>query len=188
MKAAITGGQYSHPDGLFYGGTAPVRSRLIWEKILADQLARRTRAVLIDIHTGLGKAGSGELISYLDASSPDFREMSAWFGGDVRSMRSGQSVTAPVEGTLTAGFDRLAPCRSHAIGLEFGTRSALAVLNAMRFDQWYHNNAAALPAEYEMRAREKMKRAFSIAAPWWHDRITQRFSRVMEQLVAGLMK
>jgi hypothetical protein len=51
----------------------------------------------------LGKAGCGELISYLDEASPDFQEMSSWFGGDIKSMQSGQSVTAPVEGTLTAG-------------------------------------------------------------------------------------
>jgi hypothetical protein len=186
MRSAITGGQYSHPDGLFYGGTAPTRSRRIWEAVIAGHMVNRTRAVLVDIHTGLGKAGSGELISYLDASSPDFQEMSSWFGGELQSMQGGQSVTAPVEGTLTAGFDRLVPCKSHAIGLEFGTRSPLAVLNAMRFDHWVHNNAVSLPADYRTRAQEKMKQAFSIEGPTWHDRITRRFDRVMAQLIAGL--
>jgi hypothetical protein len=186
MRTAITGGQYSHPDGLFYGGTAPTQSRLTWEKIITGHMANRTCAVLIDIHTGLGKAGSGELISYLDASSPDFQEMSSWFDGDIKSMQSGQSVTAPVEGTLTAGFDRLVPCKSYAIGLEFGTRSPLTVLNAMRFDHWVHNNAATLSSTHRSRAREKMKHAFAIEDPRWHDRITLRFDEVLDGLVAGL--
>lgn len=186
MRAAITGGQHSHPDGLFYGGTAPTQSRRVWEAIIAEHVVNRRRAVLVDIHTGLGKAGSGELISYLDASSPDFQEMSSWFGGDIQSMHGGQSVTAPVEGTMTAGFDRLVPCKSHAIGLEFGTRSPLTVLNAMRFDHWVHNNAMSLPAEYRTRARKKMKDAFSIAGATWHDQITLRFDRAMAQLIAGL--
>lgn len=186
MRSAITGGQYSHPDGLFYGGTAPTQSRLIWERIITEYTARRTRAALVDIHTGLGKTGSGELISYLDASSSDFREMSSWFGGRIQSMQGGQSVTAPVEGTLTAGFDRLVRCKSYAIGLEFGTRSPLTVLNALRFDHWYHHHACMLSAEHRARARQKMKQAFSVAGDGWHAQITLRFDSVMNQLLAGL--
>jgi hypothetical protein len=60
-----------------------------------------------------------------------------------------------VEGTLTAGFDRLVPCRSYAIGLEFGTCSPLRVLNAMRYDYWYHHNASTLSMKYKTRARQK---------------------------------
>jgi hypothetical protein len=188
MQAAITGGQYSHPEGLFYGGRAPTQSRLAWEDIIARYADNRARAILIDIHTGLGEPGNGELISYLHEASSGFRKMSSWFGGEVKSMQSGQSVTAPVEGTLTAGFDRLVPCESYAIGLEFGTRPPLSVLNAMRFDQWYHNNAATLSVKYKERARRKMKDAFSIDGPEWHDRITKRFDEVIGQLIEGLNK
>ncbi len=186
LKAAITVGQTVCPDGLFYGGVAPTASRLAWEDIITRHVRNRSCAVLIDIHTGLGKRGAGELISYLPQDAVDFGAMSAWFDGDLKSMQSGESVTAPVEGSLAMGFDRLVPCQSYALGLEFGTRSPLAVLNAMRFDHWYHNNAASVPIQYRTRARQKMKQAFAIDGAAWHDQIIQRFAQVMARVIAGL--
>lgn len=188
IQVAITGGQRRHPDGLFYGGIAPAHSRLVWEEILKRYTAERASVALLDIHTGLGKQGSHEIISYLPESSAEFLEMSSWFNGGLKSMQGGASVTTPVEGSLTEGFDRLVPCQSYAIGLEFGTRAPLAVLNAMRFDQWYHNHAASLPEKYRAQARQKMRRAFRIESPAWYDQITSQFSEVMRQVIAGMAK
>lgn len=61
--------------------------------------------------------------------------MSLWFGGRLKSTAGGDSVSAQVQGTLTAAFDRAMAGRGYAVGLEFGTRSPLAVLDAMRADQ-----------------------------------------------------
>jgi hypothetical protein len=186
MQSAITGGQYDHADGLFYGGSAPTQSRLVWERIIRTYAAKRESAFLLDIHTGLGKRGTGELISYLPPSSSDFQRMSDWFGGSLASMASGDSVSAAVSGILTAGFDRSIAGQSYAVGLEFGTRSALVVLNAMRADHWYRNNADRLPGKYREWARRKMKRAFCVSDVQWHEQITARFDQVMQQIVKGI--
>jgi hypothetical protein len=186
MQSAITGGQYDHADGLFYGGCAPTQSRLVWERIIRTYAAKRESAFLLDIHTGLGKRGAGELISYLPPSSRDFQRMSGWFGGSLKSMASGDSVSAAVDGTLTAGFDRSIDGQSYAVGLEFGTQSALNVLNAMRADHWYRNNADRLPGKYREWARRKMKHAFCVTDERWHEQVTARFDQVMRQLVKAI--
>jgi hypothetical protein len=186
LQAAITAGQHEHPDGLFYGGSGPTQSRIVWEQIIDAYLRERKRAFLLDIHTGLGKRGVGELISYLPPSSGDFQRMSRWFRGGLKSMASGDSASAAVEGTLTAGFDRSVSAQSYAIGLEFGTRAPLAVLNAMRADHWYHNDAARLSEKQRERVRRKMRNAFSASDARWHEQLVVRFDQVMEQLVEGL--
>jgi hypothetical protein len=186
MRAAITSGQYDYPDGLFFGGQGASKSRVVWERIVNTFVGQRKRAFLLDIHSGLGKYGYGELISYLAESSGDFRRMSAWFDGGLKSMVDGSSVSAAVDGTLTAAFDRAVSGESYAIGLEFGTRPALTVLNAMRADQWYHNNAANLSGKDRERVRRKMKHAFAPADVGWHDLIIDRFDQVMGQVVGGL--
>jgi hypothetical protein len=188
MQAAITSGQYAYPDGLFFGGSGTTKSRLVWEQIVRCYLHRRERAFLLDIHTGLGKRGTGELISYLAPSCNDFHRMSGWFRGGLKSMAGGNAVSAAVEGTLTAGFDRSVAAQSYAVGLEFGTRAPLAVLNAMRADHWYHNNAARLPEQQRQRVCRKMKNAFALSDPGWHDQVTARFDQVMVQLVAGFAR
>jgi len=186
MRAAITSGQYDYPDGLFFGGQGPARSRVVWEKIIDTCVGQRKRAFLLDLHSGLGKYGVGELISYLHEDSVDFRRMSGWFHGSLKSMADGSSVSAAVDGTLTAAFDRTVSGESYAIGLEFGTRSALSVLNAMRADQWYHNNAVSLSGKYREQVRRKMKNAFAPTDSGWHDLIIKRFDQVMGELVGGI--
>jgi hypothetical protein len=57
-QAEITGGQYSCPDGLFYGGNAPSWSNKILRKILANQVKPTVKKLaVLDFHTGLGKPG-----------------------------------------------------------------------------------------------------------------------------------
>jgi hypothetical protein len=186
MQAAITAGQYELQAGLFFGGFAPTRSRIVWEQIIEAYAGERERAILLDLHTGLGKRGTGELISYLPSSSADFRRMSGWFRGGLKSMANGNSVSAALEGTMTAGFDRSVAGESYAIGLEFGTQSQIAVLNAVRADQWYRNNAARLSQKDREWVRRKMKDAFCISDPRWHPQVTARFDQVMEQLVGAI--
>jgi hypothetical protein len=188
IQAAITAGQYEFPDGLFFGGFAPTKSRIVWEKIIETYAGGRERAFLLDLHTGLGKRGAGELISYLPSSSRNFQRMSGWFHGSLKSMTKGDSVSAAVEGTLTAGFDRSVAGQSYAIGLEFGTQSAVVVLNAVRADQWYRNNAARLSHKDREWVRRKMKDAFCVSDARWHDQVTARFDQVMEQLVEAMSK
>jgi hypothetical protein len=188
LQAAVTEGQYDHPDGLFFGGHGPARSRVVWEQITAAYALGRKRAFLLDLHTGLGKRGVGELISYLPVSSQDFQRLSRWFDGDLKSMANGDSVSATLEGTLTAGFDRSMEGESYAVGLEFGTRSPLVVLHAMRADQWYRNNAHRLTDTEREHVRRKMKRAFCISDAQWHRQVTSRFDQVMAQLLAALCK
>jgi hypothetical protein len=187
MQSAITAGQYEYPDGLFFGGHAPTRSRIVWEQIMDAYAGGRKRAFLLDLHTGLGKRGIGELISTLPSSSDRFQRMSRWFHGSLRSMASGDSVSAAVEGTLTADFDRSVAGESYAVGLEFGTHSPIFVLNAMRADQWYRNNAGHLSEQHREHVRRTMKNAFCIADLGWHSQVTSRFDQVMEQLVEAMV-
>lgn len=142
LQAALTAGQYDTPGGLFFGGPAPSRSRLVWEGILRQYGQHRDEALLLDIHSGLGKCGHGELISDLPSASSRFSRLARWFGDEVRSMADGASVSTPLRGTLTSAFADTIGVPADAVGLEFGTRAPLHVLDALRADHW----AASKPA------------------------------------------
>jgi hypothetical protein len=187
LQAAITFGQYDMPEGLFFGGRAPTECRRVWESIMASCVDRYESAWLLDIHTGLGKAGAAELISHQPPRAEGFRRMSEWFGGRLTSTAGGDSVSAQLQGTLTGAFDRRRAGRGYAVGLEFGTCSPLVVLDAMRADQWYRNNAAHLPRSEGERTRRRMKAAFCLDDAWCR-RLLEQFDRATEQLLAGLVK
>jgi hypothetical protein len=186
LQAAVTAGQYDCPDGLFYGGSAPTISRLVWEDIVRTYATDRERVFLLDLHTGLGKRGEGELISYLAPHAADFRTMSGWFNRELRSMQGGDSVSAAIKGTLTEGFDRSIEGQSYAVGLEFGTSPGLAVLNALRADQWCHNHAVTVEPWRREQVRQRMKKAFVVDEEEWRRRVATRFDDVMSRLMTGL--
>src|SRR3569833_2957798 len=130
----------AYPRGLFYGGHAPAKSRMAWEEIMHALVAPYPVALLLDLHTGLGKRGCAELMSELPQSNADFQTMSRWYDGRLKSMADNQSVSASLSGTLTSAFLRSGSGRRYALGLEFGTCSPLTVLNALRADQWLRNH------------------------------------------------
>ncbi|MGH6954281.1 MAG: DUF2817 domain-containing protein, partial [Alphaproteobacteria bacterium] len=43
FQAAVTGGQYEHPGGLFYGGRSPTWSNRAWRQVIAAEAAGRRR-------------------------------------------------------------------------------------------------------------------------------------------------
>src|SRR5690606_6046168 len=54
LEHARSGGQHTHPEGMFYGGTGPTWSRRTLEGICADyRLGERRSVAVIDFHTGL---------------------------------------------------------------------------------------------------------------------------------------
>lgn len=183
LQAALTAGQYDTPGGLFFGGRAPSRSRLVWERILRHYGQHRDEALLLDIHSGLGKRGHGELISDLPSTSSQFDRLARWFGGEVRSMADGASVSTPLRGTLTSAFADTIGVPADAIGLEFGTRAPLLVLEALRADHW----AASQPASATNRrnAARLMKAAFAPADAGWHAMVVSRFDHVIDRVIAA---
>jgi hypothetical protein len=57
---AVSGGQYSHPDGMFFGGGGPSWSNRTLHAITDRFLKGRQDVAVIDFHTGLGPYGYGE--------------------------------------------------------------------------------------------------------------------------------
>jgi hypothetical protein len=57
LQAAVSRGQYSHADGLFYGGRRPVWSNDVWRTILRRFAGRAHRIAAIDYTPGSARAG-----------------------------------------------------------------------------------------------------------------------------------
>ena len=62
LQTVISGGQYEHPQGLFYGGHNPTWSQQTLRHVLQDHGRRCRRLAWLDLHTGLGPSGHGERI------------------------------------------------------------------------------------------------------------------------------
>lgn len=188
LQAAITAGQHDVPDGMFYGGQAPAKSRIVWEEIMHRFVTPHPLALLVDIHTGLGKRGSAEWMSDLPKCAPEFQTLYGWLEGRLTSMAQGESVSAALSGTLSSAFIRLGGGRRYALGLEFGTCAPLTVLNALRADQWLRNHQSKPSWQERQRVQAMMRRAFAPSDSSWAEQAVVHFERALMQIVQCLGK
>ena len=96
LRVAVSGGQYSHPEGLFYGGRSETWSNKTIRTIAARYLSVADNVVLVDLHTGLGRYGDAEIILNVPKTGEAYRRAVAiWGGGRVTSTIGGDSESAP---------------------------------------------------------------------------------------------
>jgi hypothetical protein len=142
LQAAVSAGQYRHPDGVFYGGAAPSWARRTLLRILAEHAGCARRLALIDYHTGLGPYGHGERIVTHLPGSPALARAEAWFGA-VTSPALGTSASADIHGDALTGLEAMLAPRGVAftgLAVEYGTVSLQEVFDAVRADNWLHHH------------------------------------------------
>lgn len=185
MQAVVSGGQYAHPTGVFYGGTGPVWSHR-WLVDRAPWLAGgASRLGIIDLHTGLGPWGHGELISHEGRDDPGYQRGTAWWG-DVRSMVDGESVSAALTGDWLGRIEHLLPgVEITAAALEFGTVDTITVLQALRADAWLHAHGDPDGPHGEA-VRAQVRAAFADDDPAWYATVRSRFDDVVASALANL--
>jgi hypothetical protein len=184
LQAAVSAGQYRHPEGIFYGGRRAVWSQQTLEEVARATLGDAERVAVLDLHTGLGPFGVGELIaSHPDAAGKD--RLGSWYG-DYAVPSEGTSVSADVSGDILDALEAwLAGRELTGVAIEWGTVDIVEVSNALRADAWLHAHAdprgpEAGPIKAQLRA------AFAPDDPDWSARVWDRFTEVAERAVTGL--
>src|SRR3546814_14558145 len=69
FRSATARGQYTHTDGLHYGGTGREWSNQALETIVARHLQGARRIGLIDWHTGIGERGQPFFLCFNEPDS-----------------------------------------------------------------------------------------------------------------------
>ena len=185
LQAAVSSGQYSHPRGIFFGGRQPVWSRRTLESIVRTHLADAQRVAIIDLHTGLGEFGHGELI----ASHPDEAgkaRLNECFD-DYRIPSDGTSVSADVQGDVLDGMESWLPGVGVAgVAIEWGTVDIVAVSDALRADAWLHSYADPT-GRAAASIKDQIRAAFAPDDPRWAEMVFDRFVTVRDRAIAGLI-
>lgn len=188
LEVALASGQYTHPAGLFYGGTAPTWSRRTLET-LADDYDLGGRAVLcvVDLHTGLGPFGYGELICDHAPETRPVEIARSWFGLSVTEPLRGTSTSGPKRGLVDYFWHRLVDDRGCMLTLEFGTFPFNEVFAALRADHWLHAQGAVGwddPRTQGIKAR--LRRTFYPDTADWQEMVLFRGRQVIRQALGGL--
>jgi hypothetical protein len=188
-QAALSQGQYTHPEGLFFGGHRPTWSRQTLAHVLEEHGQRCARLAWIDIHTGLGPSGHGERIFADRNDAVSLARARAWWavdGATVTSMYDGSSASAELTGLLfNAAYLHCPQAEYTGLAMEYGTLPMHEVMTALRADQWLYNHPEA-GAEQRAAIKRQMRDAFYVDTPLWKRQIVEQGLEVARQAVAGL--
>ncbi|MBL8835336.1 MAG: M14 family metallopeptidase [Alphaproteobacteria bacterium] len=186
-RTAQSSGQYTHPDGMFYGGIAPTWSNRTFHAIIDAHLRTAQRFCFFDLHTGLGPSGYGEP-SYVGRDTEEgFAEAQRWFGPDVTWLSRGTGASQPLGGHIGEPF---APYHARGVtgpvlGIEFGTHPREVVRTALRAEHWLHRRGIA-DGQLAARIKRDLRDAFYVDADEWKAQIVARCEELTGKAIANL--
>ncbi len=184
VRKALTKGQYRHPDSVHYGGNQASWSNRTLQSICDQHCRSARRAVLVDLHTGLGPYGYGELMTPSKPGEGVYDRLHAWFGDEVHSTTAGASGYAGSKGSILAGFSpSVSTVQWTPVGLEFGTLDSATVRAAMCADVWLYVHGDP-HGESAGPIRRQVRDAFYIDEARWKHMLVERGLAVIGRLAA----
>lgn len=189
-EEALSSGQYTHPDGLFYGGTAPTWSCLTSEAIMHDyHLAARQHVGLLDFHTGLGPFGYGEPICDHPPGSRAVKLARDWYGDSVTEPALGTSCSVVKFGLSDFGWQRRIGEPLLFIALEFGTYDVNDLMYVLRADHWLHRHGTPdLFSDQARAVKAAIRRHFYPETSEWQQMVISRSRECIGQALDGLLR
>ncbi|MEY3289777.1 MAG: hypothetical protein RLZZ419_2019 [Pseudomonadota bacterium] len=184
LEKAISGGQYTDPVGPFYGGLAPAHGRLVIENLLSTYFLQQRDLAVIDIHSGLGPFGYGEIICDHQPDTPAIKVARQWYGDSVTLPWLGTSSSVPKLGLLDYAWHAIMNERSCYITLEFGTYRTDQLFEVLLRDHqlWAQSDNDLARLEHS----HLMKQHFCPQDKAWQEMVLFRARQVISQALRGV--
>lgn len=182
-------GQYTHADGLHYGGAQREWSNLAMETIVQRHLQGVKRIALIDWHTGLGERGEPFFLCFNEPGGPGWQRACEWWGTDNIETKGGfdGSARPNYSGLLFHGVQRFAK-QADVTGavIEFGTKPRKDMRRSLQIDQ-YLKFGGELPDDQRQQMREELLDAFAPLSLDWKRSVLGHAIRIQDQVLQGLV-
>ncbi|ESS72427.1 hypothetical protein MGMO_57c00070 [Methyloglobulus morosus KoM1] len=184
LEMAISGGQYSDPAGPFFGGKKPAHGRLVTEDLMRQYSLHERDLAVIDLHSGLGPYGYGEIICDHHPTSRGARVAQHWYGDSVTLPALGTSSSVPKMGLMDYAWHDIMNGRSCHVTLEFGTYPTDQLFEVLLRDHqlWAQSDNAAERLEHS----KHMRQHFCPDDDAWKAMVLFRARQVIAQALQGL--
>ena len=181
LRQAVTGGQYSYPMGLYFGGHGlepEAAGYIAWLKV--SPLLNLDKLMVIDFHTGLGRFGEQSLFM---RSGPDQREaLSRKLGVPVTPSKTESKTMGYHHGGGNSGvYRRLFTGRElTCLTVEYGTYKGPRMLHALRAENQHHHYG---DRNLDHWSKQNLKEAFCPESKDWRRRVVNQGGELIERSV-----
>src|SRR5262245_3906684 len=180
VKQSVAGGQYEFPKGLFFGGKQLEEGPRKYAAFLNERVALSQKAIVIDVHTGLGEFAEDSLL----VEAEDYARLRNIFGDRVTALDPNQGSAYRIEGGLQSMIFRVfSKTRPTFVGQEFGTYSPIKVLHALREEnRWHHYGDGNL----DHLTKHTLKETFCPDDESWREAVLKRGQEVLGRALKEL--
>jgi predicted deacylase len=179
LHRTLIEGQHEFPRGLYFAGRAPVASNRILQHVFADALGGVDRALVVDLHTGMGAFGD---CLYLPGHEPGSAHF-AWLEANFNRARmvlpttDDSSPAVPVAGKLSQWLIDRYPQLVY-LTVEFGTVPDERMLRSERAENWlFHHGNRSAPEAAAILA--EIRETSAPADPRWRRRVLVQGAAVL---------
>jgi hypothetical protein len=184
---AFNGGQYSHADGVYYGGAREQWANRAFRNAVTDHFSSSKKICFIDLHTGIGPRYDHIYLCFHPAGSPGYQRARAWWGERaVNRQGVTHKALAVYQGLLIDAFQAaLASAELTTLVVEFGTLPREGVQRAALLQRWMRfegpsqpDLAARLVADYE--------EAYYPSEGRWRELVLEQSHELLERGLRGV--
>jgi polar amino acid transport system ATP-binding protein len=186
LSGIVVAGTHTHAKGIRFNGSGPTWSSRTLTRIMDGWLGAAREILVLDIHTGFGPNGLGQIMTYARPGTREHARLSAWYG-DVAVVGGGQSRLA-VHPCMPYHrmADRLVQADIAVAALEFGTDNAPRIdLELIREENFIHMRGDPFSPEGRI-IRSRMRKRFNWEYPAWQEAILRRGLEVFDKSVTAV--
>jgi hypothetical protein len=187
FSTAFNGGQYSHPDGLYFGGQREQWANYAFRNAVHKHVAHAKHAAIIDLHTGIGPWLEHIYLCFHPEGSPARERARAWWGERAVNLAGvTHKAVADYQGLLVDAFARMLPkAELTCVVVEFGTLERKLVQRASMAGRWLRYHGAKHP-ELARKAHAEFCEAFYPSDPRWRAAVLEQSREILERGIAGI--
>ncbi len=184
IKAAVAGGQYEFPQGLFFGGHCLAESSRLIVSNFQKWVGSARHVVHIDFHSGLGAFAEYKLLLVESSGSRRVDWYRDTFDAEqVEPLNTPDGTAYVATGVMGDWLARsLTDCDYRFVAAEVGTYRIERVLGALRAENRAHFYCAPGSPKTQ-RAKQELMECFCPAAPAWRELVLERGHTIIEQAI-----
>jgi phage tail protein X len=187
FSTAFNGGQYSHGDGIYFGGQREQWANTTFRGAVAKHVAHAKHAAIIDFHTGIGPWLEHIYLCFHKEGSPARERARAWWGDRAVNLAGvTHKALADYQGVLTEAFAASLPkAQVTCIVVEFGTLKREEVQRANLGGRWLRFHGEKNPAQAR-KVHVEFCEAFYPSEPRWRHAALEQSREILDRGIAGI--
>jgi hypothetical protein len=187
FSTAFNGGQYSHPDGIYFGGQREQWANYAFREAVAKHVAHAKHAAIIDFHTGIGPWMEHIYLCFHKEGSPARERARAWWGERAVNLAGvTHKALADYQGVLIDAFAAALPkAQVTSIVVEFGTLKREEVQRANMGGRWLRYHGAKDPA-FARKVHAEFCEAFYPSDPRWRNAALEQSREILDRGISGI--